>query len=139
MIKINHTLTNFLKNRKDSGSNRLLNKYDKEQNRTASYRHHLESLVEPSKSTSFPEKPLFCSAEASTCVHLVKGVICHDSPIKVLCPTLARGVICSKGTGPAMRGKPFRPKLLMKNHANPSIQLWSCKGCKDQFLLRVIV
>ncbi len=139
MIKIAHTLTNLLKNRKVLGSNQLLSKSDREQKRITNYIQHLAFLVEPSKTASFPEKSFFCSAETSACIHLVKGIIRYDGPTKVLCPTLANGMICSKGTGPAMRGKPYRPKLLMKNHANPNLQLWSCKGCADQFLLRVIV
>ena len=58
----------------------------------------------------------------------MKGVVCPNSSITVLCPILAKGMICSRGTGPAMRRKPYRSKLLLKNHANPNLQLLSCKG-----------
>jgi hypothetical protein len=27
--------------------------------------------------------------------------------------------------------------LLLKNHSDPSLQLWMCEGCKDKFLLKV--
>ena len=87
-----------------------------------------------SAQASFLKEPLLCSIEASAHIRLVKGVIRRNNPITVLCPILANGIICSRGTGPVMRGKPFRPKLLVKNYGNPNIQLWSCEGCKDIFL-----
>jgi hypothetical protein len=34
-------------------------------------------------------------------------------------------------------GSPFRPELLIKNFGDPDLQLWSCEGCRDEFLLRV--
>jgi hypothetical protein len=91
----------------------------------------------PPKNNPFPKEPTLSTTESSSQIHLVKGIILHNNPLTVLCPTLAKGIICSRGTGPAMRKKPYRPTLLVKNHANPNLQLWSCKGCKDEFLLRV--
>ena len=90
----------------------------------------MECLVERPANSLFHEEHLLCSTEESAHIHLVKGFVCHNSPITVLCPILAKGIICTRGTGPVMRGKPYRPKLLLKNHTNPNLQLWSCKGCK---------
>ena len=126
-MKITLSLTDLLKKEKDSGSNQQMSELEK--------KDHPEYLVEPPKSILCPEEHLFLT-EASAHVHLVKGVVCHNNPITVLCPILAKGIICSRGTGPSMRGTPYRPKLLMKNHANPSLQLWGCEGCKD-ILIRV--
>ena len=98
--------------------------------------HHFEYFPERLKKPSFPEERLLYSTVAGAHIPLVKGVIRRNSPITVLCPTLAKGIICSRGTGPAMSGKPYRPKLLVKNHSNPDLQLWSCEGCPN-FLIRV--
>ena len=129
MMNISLSLTILLKKEKKSGHNQPMSESEKED--------HYGYLIEPPKSILCPEERFRCSTEGSAHIHLVNGVIRRNSPIKVLCPTLANGIICSRGTGPGMRGKPYRPKLLVKNHANPNLQLWSCKGCKDEFLLRV--
>jgi len=44
-----------------------------------------------------------------------------------------------KGRSGRKKEQWFRPKLLVKNHKDPNLQLWSCKGCEDKFLLRVDV
>ena len=78
---------------------------------------------------------LGCSNQRATHIRLVKGIVRRNSPISVLCPTLANGGICHRG------GKHpkdwLRPKLLAKNHGSPWLQLWMCEGCKDKFLLKV--
>ena len=69
-------------------------------------------------------------------IRLVEGIVKANPHLKVLCPKLSRGESCNKGVK-KNAGSPFRPELLVKNYNNPSIQLWSCEGCKDKFLLRV--
>ena len=74
-----------------------------------------------------------------THIRLIEGVVKVNPLLKVLCPTLAkREKTCNKGK---MKngGFPYRPELLIKNFGNSSLQLWSCKGCRDKFLLRVII
>ena len=69
-------------------------------------------------------------------VKLKKGVLKINPHLCVLCPKLAEGKDCRKGI--TLENKnPFRPKLLLKNRANPDFQLWSCEGYTDKFLLRV--
>jgi hypothetical protein len=121
---------------KGSSSNQSIIESNIEKKGTTRYVDDVKCLTERRKNSLFPEEMLFCSIDEGDRVFLVKGVVCHDSPVTVLCPFLARGMICSRGTGPAMRGEPYRPKLLLKNHANPDLQLWSCEGCKD-ILLKV--
>ena len=65
-------------------------------------------------------------------IRLVKGVF-SSNPGEVLCPTLSRYGKCNKHD---RNFKVHRPKLLVKHHSNPSLELWECKGCRD-FLLRV--
>jgi len=120
---------------KDSNSSQSIIEADIEKKGITRCVDDVECLAERRKNSLFPEEGFLCSDEGAH-VLLVKGVVCHDSPVTVLCPFLAKGMICSRGTGPAMRGEPYRPKLLLKNHANPNLQLWSCKGCKD-ILLKV--
>jgi len=77
------------------------------------------------------------SNQRATHIKLVRGIVKVNPHLKVLCPTLATGGICHRG------GKHpkdwLRPKLLVKNHGDPRLQLWMCEGCKDKFLLRVYV
>ena len=139
VMSISLSLVSVLKKIKDPSSNQPISESDKEEKGSTTCVHHFEYLVERPKNTSFPEEHLLCSTVAGAHIHLVKGVVRRNSPITVLCPTLAKGIICSRGTGPGMRGIPYRPKLLVKNHSNPNLQLWMCQGCKDKFLLRVNV
>lgn len=97
--------------------------------------NHAEYLERPMNSSFLKESSLY-STVARAEVQLVKGVVCRDNPITVLCPILAMGIICHKGTGRGSSGMTYRPKLLVKNYGNPNLQLWSCEGCKD-FLLKV--
>ncbi|MBN1618152.1 hypothetical protein JW887_02300 [Candidatus Dojkabacteria bacterium] len=121
-MSINLSVDSLFNKVKDSSSNQSIIESD------------IEKKGILSENSILPEERLLCSPEESSHVYLVKGVVCHNNPITVLCPILAKGIICSRGTGPAMRRKPYRPKLLLKNHANPNLQLWSCKGCKDILL-----
>ena len=75
------------------------------------------------------------SVQKASHIKLVKGVVRVNPHVRVLCPTLAKGQICRKGKQ-KKNGIPYRPKLLVKNHGSPGLQLWSCEGCKDKFLLR---
>ena len=74
--------------------------------------------------------------QKATHIKLVKGVVLFNPHVVVLCPTLAKGGTCEKGV---LRKKEqwFRPKLLVRNYGDPTLQLWCCEGCKDKFLLRV--
>ena len=68
-------------------------------------------------------------------VKLKEGVVKVNPHFRVLCPRLAEGKPCRKGI--TLENKnPYRPKLLLKNHANSDLQLWNCEGCQN-FLLRV--
>ena len=78
------------------------------------------------------------SNQQATHIRLVKGAVKVNPHLRVLCPTLAKGRICRKGKR-KNNGSPYRPELLVKNHGDPSLQLWMCEGCKDKFLLRVRV
>jgi hypothetical protein len=69
-------------------------------------------------------------------IRLVNGIVKVNPHVRVLCPRLARGEDCKRGKR-TKSGSPFRPHLLVKNYGNPRLQLWSCEGCKDKFLLRV--
>lgn len=69
-------------------------------------------------------------------IKLVKGTVKINPHVKVLCPTLANGGICRKGIL-HKKGTYLRPELLLKNHFNPDLQLWSCEGCRTKFLVRV--
>ena len=95
--------------------------------KSSNYGEYLERPM----NSSFLKDSSFYSTVAGAQVQLVKGVVCRNSPITVLCPILAKGIICNRGTGPGSSGMPYRPKLLVKNHGNPNLQLWSCEGCKD--------
>jgi hypothetical protein len=75
------------------------------------------------------------SNQRATHIRLVRGVVKKNPHVRVLCPTLANGGICHRG-GKGSKDW-LRPKLLVKNHGDPRLQLWMCKGCKDKFLLRV--
>jgi len=68
-------------------------------------------------------------------IRLVKGTVRVNPHLRVLCPTLAKGGKCRKGKQ-HKKGDYLRPKLLLKNHGDPSLQLWICEGCSN-FLLRV--
>ena len=131
---MNRSLADLLRKVKDSGSSQSVIESDPEKKGRVDCVDDVECLVEGSKKSLFLEERLFVSSEVSNHVLLVKGVVCDCSPITVLCPILAKGIACTRGTGPAMRGKPFRPKLLLKNYADPSLQLWYCEGCKDVLL-----
>ena len=76
------------------------------------------------------------SNQRASHIRLVKGVVLRNSPLQVLCPTLAKGIGCSRGAGSRRFREPYRPKLLVKNHGDPGLQLWFCEGC-SHFLLRV--
>lgn len=65
-------------------------------------------------------------------IRLVKGVF-SNNPGEVLCPTLIRNGSCRRCDRDF---KLKRPKLLLKHHSNPNLELWMCAGCED-FLLRV--
>ena len=80
-------------------------------------------------------KMLGVSSQRATYTPIVEGIVKANPHVQVLCPKLARGERCNKGVM-KKAGSPFRPELLVKNYTNPSIQLWSCEGCKDKFLLR---
>ena len=77
------------------------------------------------------------SNQRATHIRLVKGIVKVNPHFQVLCPTLANGGICHRG-GKSSKDW-IRPKLLVKNHGDPSLQLWMCEGCRDKFLLRVNV
>ena len=73
--------------------------------------------------------------QKSSSVKLKKGVVKVNPHMHMLCPKLAEGKDCRKGI--TLENKnPYRPKLLLKNHGYPRLQLWMCEGCKN-FLLRV--
>ena len=76
------------------------------------------------------------SNQQATHIRLVRGVVRVNPHPQVLCPTLAEGIICRKGFK-NKRGVYHRPKLLVKNHGDPRLQLWMWEGCKE-FLLRVV-
>jgi len=65
-------------------------------------------------------------------IKLMKGVAILNPHPQVLCPMLARGSSCHKHKNYIF----LRPELLVKNHADPNLQLWSCEGCKH-FLLKI--
>lgn len=134
-MSINLSSASLNKKVKDTSSNQSVIESDIEKNGVINCIDDVEYLVEGPKKSLFLEERLG-STEESNIILLVKGVVCYNSPIIVLCPILAKGINCSRGTGSAMRGKPYRPKLLLKNHANPNLQLWYCEGCKD-ILLKV--
>ena len=71
--------------------------------------------------------------QQATHIKLVKGVVSYNPHLQVLCPTLVKGHRCSRHKDYNF----FRPELLVKNHARPTLELWMCEGCKDKFLLRV--
>ena len=81
-------------------------------------------------------KMLEVSNQRATYTPLVEGIVKVNPHVQVLCPKLARGERCNKGVM-KKAGSPFRPNLLVKNYTNPNIQLWSCEGCAEKFLLRV--
>jgi hypothetical protein len=69
-------------------------------------------------------------------IRLKRGLVNVNPHVRVLCPRLAEGKVCRKGI--TMENKKLhRPKLLLKNHVDPGLQLWICEGCKSKFLLRV--
>ena len=65
-------------------------------------------------------------------IRLVKGVF-SNNPGEVLCPGLIRNNSCRRYD---MDYNLKRPKLLLKHHSNPNLELWQCEGGKD-FLIRV--
>ena len=81
-------------------------------------------------------KMLGVSNQKAAYTPLVKGIVKANPHIRVLCPKLSRRESCNKGVK-KNAGSPFRPELLVKNYNNPNIQLWSCPGCAEKFLLRV--
>ena len=73
-------------------------------------------------------------------MNLVKVTVKVNSHVLVLCPTLAEEKVCYRTGKGLLRGEKkaiVRPKLLVKNHKDPDLQLWSCEGCAEKFLLRV--
>jgi hypothetical protein len=76
------------------------------------------------------------SSQRATHIRLVKGTVKRNPHARVLCPVLASGQDCRRGYK-GKKGTYQRPKLLVKNHGDPRLQLWMCEGCKDKFLLRV--
>ena len=72
----------------------------------------------------------------ATHIRLVKGIVKYNPHVVVLCPVLAGGGTCERGV---QRKKEdwYRPKLLVRNCGDPTLQLWCCEGCEDKFLLRV--
>ena len=81
-------------------------------------------------------KILGVSNQRADHIRLVEGIVKVNPHVWVLCPKLARIESCNKGVK-KNAGSPFRPELLVKNYNNPDLQLWSCEGCKEKFLLRV--
>lgn len=79
------------------------------------------------------------SNQRATHIRLVKGTVKVNPHTRVLCPTLASGKDCSKGANSYRFRKPYRPKFLTRNFNDPSLELWMCEGCRDKFLLRVII
>jgi len=80
------------------------------------------------------------SNQRATHIRLVRGVVKRNPHVRVLCPTLAKGEVCNRTGKSLLKGDTkeiLRPKLLVKNHGDTSLQLWMCEGCKDKFLLRV--
>lgn len=77
------------------------------------------------------------SNQKASHIRLVKGVVRVNPHVKDLCPTLAKGEVCHRGGKHPQEW--YRPKLLVKNFNDSRIQLWSCEGCKAQFLIRVIL
>ena len=76
------------------------------------------------------------SSQRASHIPLKKGVVKRNPHVRVLCPVLASGQDCHKGFR-SRKGEYKRPELLVKNFGNPRLQLWSCEGCKDKFLLRI--
>jgi hypothetical protein len=75
------------------------------------------------------------SSQRASSIPLEKGIVKRNPHVRVLCPVLASGQGCHKGFR-SRKGKYHRPGLLVKNHGDPSLQLWICEGC-SYFLLRV--
>jgi len=76
----------------------------------------------------------FPTPEKTTHIRLVKGVY-SDNPGEVLCPALIESFCMKRGKG-RRGGKVTRPKFLIRNFNNSTLELWQCKGCSN-FLLRV--
>ena len=94
--------------------------------------------LEPSEPIKEP-KPLrlipgYKRRQPAPHTRLVKGIVTYNPHLQVLCPKLARDGDCKKHKD----YKLFRPRFLVQNHADPSLQLWACEGCQH-FLLRVRV
>ena len=81
-------------------------------------------------------KMLEVSSQRAIYTPLVEGIVKVNPHVQVLCPKRARGERCNKGKT-KNDGFPYRPELLIKNFGKPDIQLWSCEGCAEKFLLRV--
>lgn len=83
-------------------------------------------------------KLLGVSNQRAAHIRLVKGIVKVNPHLQVLCPVLVSGQDCRKGFK-SNRGFYHRPQLLIRNYGDPNIQLWMCEGCRDKFLLRVVV
>jgi hypothetical protein len=116
--------------RKTKDSSQFPNEIDIERNNVMRLFEHIEYL-KPTKNFSYlKESPPYLPT-TGTKVLLVKGIVCSNSPITIHCPILAKGINCHRVTDSENSEKFCRPKLLVKNHGNPNLQLWSCKGCKN--------
>jgi len=135
-MSINLSISSLFKKEKDSSSNKSLIESDIEEKGVINCINHVKYLNERLEYSSFPEESFHCLTTAGPQLHLMKGVVCKNNPITVLCPILAKGIVCSRGNGMGISRTPYRPKLLMKNHGNPNLQLWRCEGCPN-ILLKV--
>ena len=78
----------------------------------------------PKKALTLKEYP---TPQKATHCRLIVGTYVNNPHLQVLCPTLLDGYSCKKHA---------KPKFLIRNFNDPSLELWECAGCKD-FLLRV--
>ena len=81
--------------------------------------------------------PLIIPTLKASHIRLVKGIYVVNPHIAVLCPVLATTGSCKKKEDGRKRSPRARPKLLLKHHSVPGLELWMCLGCQKDFLLRV--
>lgn len=84
--------------------------------------------------------PLIIPLLRASHTRLVEGIYTTNPHSRVLCPRLSRNNSCKRKEGNKKgKGIPVaKPKFLIRNFNDPSLELWQCSGCKD-FLLRVEV
>ena len=76
--------------------------------------------------------PRYSRGQPASHTRLVKGVY-STNPGELLCPTLIQWGKCFKYD---RNWRVKRSQLLLKHHADSSLELWECEDCKD-FLIKV--